>query len=261
MDLDVPADADYVFDLISPDPERRRLALARDAALAEDFREALAGYDELWGMAKWSPGDPGLQAAMDQTRAAMSAAADRTLHGIALLFIRAYSEGGPADHDRLAPYAVLFLRWENAYPEQWRIPRASGSPWGLKKYVLRRFIQAGVPAAVKDDVLQLLIQAVAREHRCEDRGFAELARVLDGPCLRVALQQAETNTDPLVRLRAQYVRWVVEHPGEPVTTAGWRRWLASDDEAGTGADNVAAFGTGNGERPEPPSPGRTPPHC
>lgn len=51
---------------------------------------------------------------MDQSRAAISAARDRTLHGITGKFIHARWFGGPNDHERLASYAVLFLKWENA---------------------------------------------------------------------------------------------------------------------------------------------------
>jgi hypothetical protein len=234
VDLAVPPDADYVFDLISPDSERRGLALARDAALDEDFRRALSRYNELWFKAGRTPRpkDAALIAAMDQTRAAMSAAHERTLHGIVGAFIHARSEGGPDAHERLAPYAVLFLKWENAYPDRWRAPRvSSGTPWGLKKRVLGRFCQAGVPAKVRSDVIGLILRAVEREHRCEDGGFAALARAVDGGELRNALAKAERSHDPLVRLRAQYVRWIVNHPTAPVTTAGWRRWLASDGDA------------------------------
>jgi hypothetical protein len=231
VDLAVPADADYVFNLISPDSERRAAAVARDAALVEDFQRALARHNELWFIAgkSWQPKDAAVHAAMDQARAAMSAAKSRTLHGIAGKFIDARRLGGPDDHERLAPYAVLFLRWENTYPDQWRGARASGAPWRRRKHVLRRFIRGGVPAHVRGDVIELVAQAIAREHRCEDGGFAALARLVNGAELHSTLIAAEAADDPLIRLRAQYVRWVVDHPAAPVTTAGWRRWLASDE--------------------------------
>lgn len=51
VDLAVSADASYVFDLISVVPERRELALERDAELVADFRRALASFNELWHQA------------------------------------------------------------------------------------------------------------------------------------------------------------------------------------------------------------------
>jgi hypothetical protein len=48
--------------------------------------------------------------------------------------------------------------------------------------------------------------------------------------LRSAFAVAEEIDNPLVRLRAQYVHWVVDHPAASATAAGWRRWLASDEQ-------------------------------
>lgn len=227
----MPADADYVFDLINPDSARREAALARDAALVAEFRRALAVRNELWFRAGRSmrPKEVALVAAMDQARAEMTAASERTLHGITGKFIHARRADGPDDHQRLASYAVLFLRWEDAYPDQWRIPRASGTPWWLKKHVLRRFARGGVPSNVQHDALQLIVRAIEREHRCEDGGFAALARAVDADELRSRLTATEATDDPLVRLRAQYIRWVVDHPTAPLTAVGWRRWLTSDE--------------------------------
>lgn len=225
----MPPDADYVFDLISPDPERRARALARDAELRADGERALACYNELWFRAgkTWRPQDAALLAAMDQARAAMIAARDRTLGGITSNFIHA-RVGGPHVHDLLAPYAVLFLKREIAFPDEWAGRRTPGGPWWAKKRVLKRFVEAGVPTRLRSDVIRLIAAAVEREHRCEDGGFAAVARAVDGAELRGALEAAEAMPDPLVRLNAQYARWVVDHPATPVTAVGWRRWLASD---------------------------------
>ena len=71
--------------------------------------------------------------------------------------------------------------------------------------------------------------AVNREHRCEDRWYAALARRLDSPELRNLLAEAAASTDPLVRLRAGYVNAVLEDRSMAVTVASWRRWLAATD--------------------------------
>ena len=226
----MPADADYVFDRIGSDPDRRAQALARDAEQVVVMRRALERQHEIWFRAgkSWRPSDVALAAAMDQAMAERSAAVARTLHGIVVKFVHARWAGDADDHVRLAPYAVLFLQWETAFPEQWRSARESAS-WGLKKHVLRRFVQAGVPAQFQSDVVELVMQAVGREHRCEDQGYPAVARVVDGPELRSRLDAASRSEDPLVRLRAEWVRWVIDHPAAPVTAAGWRRWLAQDE--------------------------------
>ena len=48
MDLPVPADADYVFDLINPDAGRRAAALARHAELVAEHRCARDVFTVLW---------------------------------------------------------------------------------------------------------------------------------------------------------------------------------------------------------------------
>jgi hypothetical protein len=73
------------------------------------------------------------------------------------------------------------------------------------------------------------MQAVGREHSCEDQGYPAVARVVDGLELRSRLDAASRSEDPLVRLRAEWVRWVIDHPAAPVTVAGWRRWLAQGE--------------------------------
>lgn len=98
----------------------------------------------------------------------------------------------------------------------------------MKKQVLPRFAVAGVPDEFLGEVTTLVMAAVSREHRCEDQGYPAVARTVDGPELRAALTEAMTAEDPLVRLRAGWASWVVDHPAAPVTAAGWRSWLRQD---------------------------------
>jgi len=72
-----------------------------------------------------------------------------------------------------------------------------------------------------------VIAAIQREHRCKDRWYAGVARQVAGPDLDQALSEALEAPDPLARMRAGYVRWIIDNPAEPVTEASWRRWLSA----------------------------------
>jgi hypothetical protein len=138
-----------------------------------------------------------------------------------------------------ARYAVLFLQWEVAFPDEWRAA-APWSPWGLKQTILRGFVRVG--ALGRDQVLiDLVMAAVGREQRCEDRWYAALARRVDSPELRCLLAEATESPDSHVRRRAGYVSAVLDDPDMAVTLASWRRWLAaSDDSASAGTSGPGA---------------------
>lgn len=225
-DLALPVDSAYVFDLIDPDKCRRRQVVQRHAGFVAARHEAVARANEIWQMAGrcWAPADATLAAAMQRARAAWREASAHTVQGLVGVFLDAQRAGPPDDRSRLAAYAVLFLRWEVAFPEQWR-DAGPTSPWWYKKQVLRSFARNGVPSPQRDALTGLLVAAVHREHRCEDCFYPALARHLDGPTLRAALTQAQGAEDAVVRRRARYVKWVADHADAPVTLAGWRRWL------------------------------------
>ena len=245
MDLLVPPGASYVFDLTNSHARRRRRALERHAQHVEEVLDASARRNEIWRQAggTWRPTEPGLAAAMDQVGAEGRDALAHTLPGIVEMYLQTrWNAAVRADYDRLAPYAVLFLQWETSFPAEWREANLY-SPWGMKKQILRGFAKVGVPQACQGELIELLATAVRREHRCEDGGYSALARRVDGPELRSMLADAAGSTDPLVRLRAEYILWVVENPRAPVTVAGWRRWLADDDVShGTDTSGTAAGG-------------------
>lgn len=219
----------WLFDFIDPDPARRRAARLRYDRYIAEWSEALRRSNALW----WSNGQssdfssaPALGAAYKRYEAAQEAALDNTFSRVVGTFVGAsWHADQKATFELLAPYAVLFLQWESAYPIEWR-EAAPWSPWGTKEQILRSFIRAGVPRAQRAHLVELVTQAVARDQRCEDRWYAALARRLDGPELRAALNECQTSTDGVVRLRAGYVLAVLNDPEMPVTLASWRRWLA-----------------------------------
>ena len=219
----------WLFDFIDPDPARRRTARLRHDRYIAEGREAVRRQNAVW----WSNGQsydfsaaPALGAAFDRHLAAQRAARDNTLYGVLGRFEHAsWRADESATFELCAPYAVLFLRWEAAYPVEWRDASPS-SPWGTKQHILRSFIRAGVPPLHRAHLVELVTHAVSSDHRCEDRWFAALARRLDGPELRAALDGCRKSADGIVRLRAEYVLTVLDDVEMPVTRASWRRWLA-----------------------------------
>ncbi len=164
----------------------------------------------------------------EQALADQKDAIEQTLYSVAGDFGWAcwYSD---RDETEFAPYAVLFLRWEAEFPEEWRAG-APWSPWGLKQRVLRGFSRVGALGWEKE-LTDLLMGAVGRAQRCEDRWYAALARRLDGAELRSRLADAEASPDPVVRLRAGYVGLVLDDRSMAVSLASWKRWVAAAEVA------------------------------
>jgi hypothetical protein len=219
----------WVVDFIDPDPSRRRAAKVRHDRYCAQRSEAIRRESALW----WSNGesfdfsaDPALEAEFRRQVTIGSTALDHTIYGALHRFTDAsWHPDRSETFAQLAPYAALFLRWEVAYPEEWRDVN-DGSPWGLKQRILRSFVRAGVPEPVRAQVVELVVQAVSRQHRCEDRWYAGLARRVDGPELRAALGECRESADEVVRLRAEYVLVVLDDTELPITLASWRSWLA-----------------------------------
>lgn len=223
-------DYGWLFGLVDPDPAVRAAALRRCEADVSDWRHALdrsnAAYWANGGSSDFSD-SPALGAASDQAAAAMREARDRGFSGILSEFItesRPFGRRDPTALRRLVPFAVLFLQWEVAYPQDWCSP---GPPWGLKKDVLRGLAGIEIPPDSRAALVELVVASVRREHRCEDRGFVLLARRLDGPDLRNPVAQCLESPDPIVGLRAGFLLDVLADPSMPPTVASWKRWLAS----------------------------------
>ncbi len=181
----------WVHDLIAMDDDTRDAALGRHRAL-------------LW---RWYHDTP-----------------TGTLADPVRAFAQYSSPLADAELRQLEPYAVLFLQWEARFPHVWR-EHWCGSPWSAKESVLNTFIRCGVAAPESQNALEdLLIGAVHRVQRCQDRWYWRLARRVDSATLQARLSQAAEDQDERVRLRARYVLWVIEHPDEPVDRRTWRRW-------------------------------------
>ncbi|GAA0944125.1 hypothetical protein GCM10009554_38040 [Kribbella koreensis] len=218
----------WAVDFIDPDPSRRRAAKVRNDRYRAEHSESIRRENALW----WSNGqsydfsaEPALEAEFYRQVAIGRTAGDHTIYGALSRFIDAsWYPDRWATFEQLTPYAVLFLRWEATYPEEWGA--GDGAPWGLKKRILRSFARAGVPDSARAQLVELVTQAVSRTYRCEDRWYAALARRVDGPDLRAALDERRKSPDDLVRVKADYVEAVLADAEMPVTRASWRRYLA-----------------------------------
>jgi MgtE intracellular N domain len=152
---------------------------------------------------------------------------------------------------RLAAAALTFLRFEATAPEQWRVMRWPCSPWTLKGGALRTFGRidpAVVPAA---PLRALIVGAVARQQRCQDHLYWQLARTLDDADLRAGLSLAAVDGTESTRLRAGFLQWLLDHPDQHTDGRGWRRWLRAYGQPlpAPVAQRLAELGRGALRRP------------
>jgi hypothetical protein len=199
----LPDDQQWVFDLVSPDDARRAAALARHAALSAEASAARHRANEIWARDGWN------RAAENTVRRRY----DRMLNGLVSAFCQAED---PAVREHYAPYAVLYLRWEQRFLPELRASW-SCSPWTTKEVVLRDFTRAGVPDKQEAEIAELIVAALRRPYRCKDWGYAGLLRHV-APVEQIA----ELDDD-----RARFARYVVAHPELTITRFSYPRWLAA----------------------------------
>ncbi|MEU4540327.1 hypothetical protein AB0G15_36360 [Streptosporangium sp. NPDC023825] len=207
----------WTFELISEDPVRRKWALRLVRVIQDRYGEELHAFNEVWRDEEWS--------AADQEVGRSIAEPQRTLLDALGEFIPA---GSYADWAGLK-YLLLYLEWESRYPDEWM---ASAKSWGLKHGKLHDLARA-VPyltAEVIDQLVDLICLAVRREHRCEDAGYAVLARAAGGLRLRRLLLEIADDPDEGFRLRARYLLWLLDHPEAPKPKVSqWKAWLRSQE--------------------------------
>ena len=133
----------------------------------------------------------------------------------------------PQTFERIAGYGVLFLQWELRFPVEWR-DGWPYSPWSAKEAVLKAFWVRGATPQTGPALADLLIAAVGRTHRCQDRWYWRLAQRIETPQLRARLQAEAADAGEQTRLRARFVLWLLDHPAEGTGSAAWRRWLRSE---------------------------------
>lgn len=204
----------WAFDLIANDVSDRHRAHRRLLRTQEQVHEALRRCNQIWKQ----PEHPEYQERHD----AWHETQQNTLpHAL-------WSYDSPrtlATWDGL-PYALLYLRWEALFPDEWYM---IGKSWGTKSSLLQLFISGrrDLPANVVDDLIDLVILAVRREYRCEDVGYARLARALDTSKLRTLLTTIADQPVEPAQLHARYVLWLLNHPDAPrPKRSQWLSWLS-----------------------------------
>lgn len=219
-------DYSWLFDLVAADPVVRHQALARHQALLAAALGALQRGHVLWAMTDSATRkQPQLVAALDQIHAERRWHEEQTLRAPVNAFLRSAPDDGVAQA-LWAPFAVLYLRWEADYPDEWRAPGSWGwSPWTTKEVLLARLDRGGLPEEIRPQITELTLAALQRPYRCKDWMYACLVRQLDDASFRNRVERLVFADDPLVRLRAQFVLHVAEHSEHRVTRTSWRRWL------------------------------------
>jgi hypothetical protein len=217
----------WVFDLVSSDDRLRQAALRRHREHLVQASEALTLSHRVWletGMRV--PREPHLAAEMERAYAAYLWHYDQTVFQPIDMFVGSRN-AGPAAHEKYAPYAALFLQWENDHPDTWR-DAAFCSPWTTKAFILDRFSRNGVPDNVRGRLTELVLAAIRRSYRCKDWCYATLVRHLADDRLLDALRTSAEDTDSFTRRRAGFLLHVARHPEERVKYGSWHHWLALD---------------------------------
>lgn len=220
MQAEQLADFTWAFDVVHPDADRRRAAIEREKGYQDDWAR-LHSWSRIVrprsGEAELP--DPRLIAEHDQTEAAKRDVHARMFAAPIWHYLTAPT---PEERAPFARFAVLYLRWETDYPQEWAEHARS---WAAKRRLLRILAADGPTVQTHGELLGLVAAAIGREHRCEDLGYLKIARSLHRPSVRMIIESAEQSLDGLVRLRAGYLRWALDNPAAPVTPASWRRWL------------------------------------
>ncbi|QKW36908.1 hypothetical protein HUT06_25190 [Actinomadura sp. NAK00032] len=213
----------WTFGLVSEDPLERAAALAQLVEVQRLTREALRKSNELWRLASsLGPEEHYKEPAFLQARQRYIEARSHSLPD----GLWEWPWGGIAAWPGL-PYALLYLEWEAKYPEDWTRYAKS---WGTKKGLLRHLDKANHHhPSTETKLADLVVSAVERPYRCEDRWYARLARAIDNDDLRARLGHAAQSDNPWARYQASFVLWLLTTPDAPVSRHTWSMWLATRD--------------------------------
>ncbi|MER6816222.1 hypothetical protein ABT299_43745 [Spirillospora sp. NPDC000708] len=211
-----------MFGLVSDDPMKRAAALAQLIEVQRRTHEAQQESNELWCLASsLGPEEHYEEPAFRQARQCYGEVRRYSLPD----GLSGWPWGGIAAWPGL-PYALLYLEWEAKYPEDWTHYAKS---WGTKKGLLQQLEKADHHYGTKAKLTDLVVSAVGRPYRCEDRWYARLARAIDSDGLRARLGHAAQSDSPWAQYQASFVLWLLTNPGAPASRHTWRMWLATRD--------------------------------
>ena len=186
---------DWVYNLISPDEVVRHEALAWHQELLREDRE-------------------------------------QTIQRPLEAFFHSRDTGNFLARARYAPFAVLYLRWEVSFPDEWRM-RGSylWSPWTMKEALLGEFERGGIPEAVQPQLAELVLDALQRPYRCKDWKYAlQVRHVADAEFIS-EVEALLDAADPLTSLRARFILHVADNASLHITRKTWLRWLEAHGQA------------------------------
>jgi hypothetical protein len=207
--------------LLSADPARRREALAYHRQAEQRVADAVGRYNSVWARARTlRPRDGSLRAELDEAQAEYLRAQRQAL----VPCVARWRPSEQPETAALLPYVFVFLEWEARFPQDWP------AHWGTKNHVLTEMSRQQLPPAERARLVDLVDAAVRRPHRCEDQQYALAARAADGPELRARLDAAAREPDPVVRLRAQFTRYLLDNPpaAGQLRRRHWVRWLRDE---------------------------------
>jgi hypothetical protein len=216
-------DLDWVADLVHPDPARRTAARDRFGhaeAIYRTLQSDIAAIAAANGNAQ-----PHESARRDQLLAEQhEAAAESLLHTLweGWATRRSTAEEFRGDHAELVRYSLCYLEWEARYPLEWH------KHWATKYGLLRGIAGcADLAPEQRARLVDLVLLAVRREHRCEDRGYVGVARAFADDDLRGRITEVTLGPDSVAQLRAAFLLYLLDRPVVPATPASWRHWLAT----------------------------------
>lgn len=220
---------DWVLDLVSDDELRRRRATIRARESNEALLAANHERNEVYRHAggEWSPADPALATKMERAQAAHQKAFAETFYAPIEDYLRASSHGPSEARAMSEPFAILFLEWERAYPDEWaREAGRSGNRYGWKEHILKQTHRQGVGDPHREVTQRLVLETVRGPYRAKDWRYARIARQIDNAGLREALCSIAAEGDEGATLRAEYVLARLEQPGLSINRRSYCNWLA-----------------------------------
>ncbi|HYQ68933.1 hypothetical protein [Actinophytocola sp.] len=224
--LEFIGDPSWVFELVSTDGRVRGRALARHQSLIKAALEANHWMNRVWAQAGTpAPEEPHLAAEMEQARAAHRHYMGQTILGL----LSGFWDRNPQIREQHAQFALLYLTWERRHPADWRAQASNAwSPWARKEDLLLGMAKDGIPAAVRPQMSDLIIDLVQHPYRCKDWLYAPLTRQLRNEEFNWRLRNLLAATDPMVRLRVEFLLCVADNPTLKIKRQTFAHWLAND---------------------------------
>ncbi|WP_201260772.1 hypothetical protein [Embleya scabrispora] len=225
--------------LVSDDEVAHRRALDRYLRVTRDMREAREAYDTI--VLRVPRSVSAEEGAWRRFREAWLLTPDAALLAGSPPPAEVPDWGG-------LPYALTYLEWEARFPAEWT---RHAKVWSTKQRLIRLLAVPGHHGPARARLLDLVELVVYRRHRCKDRDYSRIARVVDGDDLRARLEKARVSGESWTRDQAGHVLWLLRNPQVPINRTNWFRWLSAKAGAGDPLDIGAEGFIGHPEQSRP----------